>query len=94
MQNHITTHGIMLLVMIEDFGITTAVLINLTLYALVHWFDKKERYGTLLMGVALCCITIYYNSIWPAIIIHLSLSLSHEITLLINNKSLIKKSLS
>jgi membrane protease YdiL (CAAX protease family) len=81
-----------LFIMIEDFGVTTAVIANLVLYAAVHWFDKKERYGSLLMGVVLCCVSIYYNSIWPAIIIHLSLALSHEITLLINNKSLIKKS--
>ena len=84
--------GAVLFVMIEDFGVVTAVIINLILYALVHWFDAKERYGSLLMGIILCYVTIYYHSIWPAIIIHLSLALSHEITLLINNKSLIKKS--
>ena len=83
-----------LFIMIEDIGVLAAIIANLVLYVAVHWFDKKERYGSLLMGVALCCLTIYYNSIWPAIIIHLSLALSHEITLLINNKSLIKKSLS
>lgn len=81
-----------LFIMIEDIGVVAAVIANLVLYVAVHWFDKKERYGSLLMGVALCCVTIYYNSIWPAIIIHLSLALSHEVTLLINNKSLIKKS--
>ena len=84
--------GAMLFVMIEDVGIVTAVIINLILYAFVHWFDRKERYGSLLMGLILCIVTIYYHSVWPAIIIHLSLALSHEITLLINNKSLIKKS--
>jgi len=81
-----------LFIMIEDIGVVAAVITNLVLYIVVHWFDKKERYGSLLMGVVLCCVTIYYNSIWPAIIIHLSLALSHEITQLINNKSLIKKS--
>lgn len=84
--------GAMLFVMIEDFGVVPAVIINLILYALVHWFDTKERYGSLLMGLILCSVTIYYHSVWPAIIIHLSLALSHEITLLVNNKSLIKKS--
>ena len=78
--------------MIEDLGVIPAVIVNLILYALLHWFDKKERYGSLLMGIILCGVSIYYQSIWPAIIIHLSLALSHEITLLINNKSLIKKS--
>lgn len=84
--------GAILFVMIEDFGVVSAVIVNLILYALLHWFDTKERYGSLLMGFILCSVTIHYHSVWPAIIIHLSLALSHEITLLINNKSLIKKS--
>jgi len=84
--------GIVLFIMAEDFGVAKAVIINLILYVLVHWFDKKERYGSALMGIILCVVSIYYHSVWPAIIIHLSLALSHEITLLINNKSLIKKS--
>ena len=84
--------GVMLFVMIEDFGVPAAVIINLMLYVLLHWFDRKERYGSVVMGIILCFVSIYYHSVWPAIIIHLSLALSHEITLLINNKSLIKKS--
>jgi hypothetical protein len=84
----------MLFVMIEDLGVAVAVIVNLILYALLHWFDKKERVGSVLMGIILCSVSIYYYSVWPAIIIHLSLALSHEITLLINSKSLIKKSLS
>lgn len=84
--------GVMLFVMIEDLGIAAAVIVNLILYALLHWFDKKERYGSVLMGFILCSVSINYHSVWPAIIIHLSLALSHEVTLLINNKSLIKKS--
>jgi len=83
--------GVVLFITAEDFGVTTAVIINLILYALVHWFDKKERYGSMPMGIILCGVSIYYHSVWPAIIIHLSLALSNEITLLVNNKSLIKK---
>jgi membrane protease YdiL (CAAX protease family) len=84
--------GVMLFIMIEDMGAITAVILNLVLYMLVHWFDKQERYGSLIMGVALCGVTIYYHSVWPAIMIHLSLALSNEIALLIKHKSLIKKS--
>ena len=83
--------GLVLFIMLEDFGITIAIIINLFLYVLVHWFNKKERYGSVLMGIILCGVTIYYYSVWPAIIIHLSLSLSHEITLFINNRAFIKK---
>ena len=84
--------GIMLVIMMEDMGLVIAIILNLVFYVLVHWFDNQERYGSLVMGVALCGVTIYYSSIWPAVIIHLSLALGHEITLLIKNKSLIKKS--
>jgi membrane protease YdiL (CAAX protease family) len=84
--------GALFFMMAEDFGVTTAIIVNIILYVLVHWFNKEERYGSVLMGGILCGVTLYYNSVWPAIIIHLSLALSHDITLLINNKSLIKKS--
>ncbi len=84
--------GVMLFVIIEDLGIVSAAIINLLFYFLVHWPDKKERYSSILMGCLLCFVSIYYQSVWPAVLIHLSLALSHEITLLINNKSLIKNS--
>ena len=86
--------GIVLFVMIEDLGLVPAVIVNVIVYALLHWFDKKERAGSVPMGIILCSVSIYYHSVWPAIIIHVSLALSHEITILINNRSLIKKSLS
>lgn len=86
--------GVMLFVMIEDIGVIVAVIINLILYMVIHWFDKKERYGSLFMGIILCAVSIYYRSVWPAILIHLSLALSNEISLLLINKSHIKKSLS
>jgi membrane protease YdiL (CAAX protease family) len=84
--------GIMLFCLIGDFGIAVAVFINLLLYVLIHWqSDKKERYGSVLMGLVLCFITIYYQNVWPAIAIHLMLALSNEIGILITNRSLIKK---
>jgi membrane protease YdiL (CAAX protease family) len=84
--------GVMLFVMIGDLGVITAVIVNLVLYVLIHWFDKRERYGSVIMGIILCGASIYYQSVWPAILIHLSLAVSHELFLFINNKSLIKKS--
>jgi membrane protease YdiL (CAAX protease family) len=84
--------GAVLFIMTEDFGIVVAVIVNLVLYAPLHWFDKRERYSSIIMGIILCTVSIYYHSVWPAILIHLSLALGHEITLLTNNRSLIKKS--
>jgi membrane protease YdiL (CAAX protease family) len=85
--------GAMLFIMIEDMNIVLAIIFNLFFYMMVHWFHKQERYGSLIMGIVLCSVTIYYHSVWPAILIHLSLALSYEISLLIKYKSLFKKSL-
>ena len=82
---------VVLFIMIEYVGLVAAVIANLILYAVVHWFDKKERYGSVLMGIVLCGVSIYYHSVWPAIFIHLLLALSNEIALLVNNNSRIKK---
>ena len=57
--------GVMLFLMIEDLGTAAAVFVNLILYALLHWFNKKERYASVLMGIILCSISIYYHSVWP-----------------------------
>ena len=83
--------GVMLFCMIEDFGIAVAVFMNLLLYVFIHWqSDNKERYGSVLMGLLLCFISIYYQNVWPAIAIHVMLALSNEIGILITNRSLIK----
>ena len=75
--------GVMLYVVLQDFGIITAIAVNIILYVLSHWPDKEERYGSILMGAILCAVVIHYHSVWPAIIIHLALALSHEITILV-----------
>ena len=81
----------MLFVMADDFGIAIAVIINIVLYVLVHWYDKTERYGSVILGGILCWLSFYYHSVWPAIFVHIGLSLGYEIPLIINNLSLIKK---
>lgn len=83
--------GVLLFIMLSDLGTVAAIAINIVLYVFIHWFDKKERYGSVPMGLLLCVVSIYYRSVWPAIAIHMALALSHEITLLIKNRSLIKK---
>jgi len=82
--------GVLLFTMMENTGLFMAVFINIILYVAVHWFDKKERIGSVPMGLTLCLVTILSRSVWPAIIIHLSLALGHEITLLVKYHSLIK----
>jgi len=83
--------GVMLFVMIEDFGMEAAVILNILFYVLIHWFNKNERVGAVPMGLILCWVTIHYHSVWPAIFIHVALALSHEFTLFFNYHLLIKK---
>ena len=83
--------GILLFVMVKDFGTVAAILLNISLYVLIHWFNKKERWGSIIMGAILCWVTLLYQSVWPAVFIHLSLALSYELVLLLKNRSPFKK---
>lgn len=75
--------GCILFSCIDQFGIPVAIIINLVLYSLIHSFNgKKELYGSLPFGLLLCVFTIWYQSVWPAILLHLILSSSHEFFLL------------
>lgn len=77
--------AVLLFVMIRDFGIAVAVCSNIFLYVLVHWYNKKERTGSVVMGLVLCAVSIYYHSVWPAVIIHAALALSHESILILHH---------
>lgn len=83
--------GAMLFIMVKDFGITAAVSVNLVLYTLSHWYDERERYGSLITGIVFCTLSLYYQSVWPAVFVHLALSLAYEGTLLANHHSSTKK---
>jgi membrane protease YdiL (CAAX protease family) len=75
--------GYILFSCIENFGTITAIGINLVLYVFIHSFNgKREMYGSIPFGLVLCVFTIWYQSVWPAILLHLILSSSHEFFLL------------
>lgn len=75
--------GYVLFTCIDLFGIIPSIIINLVLYALIHSFNgKKEMYGAIPFGLMLCLFTVWYQSVWPAILLHLLLSSSHESYLL------------
>lgn len=75
--------GCILLSCIENFGVLAAIIINQVLYVFIHSFnDKKEMLGSIPFGLILCVFTIWYQSVWPAILLHLLLSFSHELFLL------------
>lgn len=59
-----------------------AIVINLILYTLIHTFNsRKEIIGCLPFGIVLCLFSYYTNSIWPAFLIHTTLSFMYESTL-------------
>ena len=75
--------GCILFSCIHSFGTIAAIMINLVLYALIHSFNgKKEMCGSVPFGLILCVFTLWFQSVWPAILLHLLLSSSHEFFLL------------
>lgn len=71
--------GIFLYDLLLAFSVPVAIGINVFLYALIHYFSgPKEALSSILFGVILCLITIDIGAVWPAVLIHLSLSLSFE----------------
>lgn len=66
---------------IDQIGIPLAITTNIILYTLVHAFSgKKEIIGCIPFGLALCGVTILFKAVWPAIVLHLALSFTFEIS--------------
>ena len=61
------------------FSIPVAIGINVLFYAILHILGgQKEALGSILFGIILCLMVVYFGNVWPAIIIHLSLSFGYE----------------
>src|SRR5688572_27280559 len=76
--------GCILFTCVHLFGAVAAVIINLALYAFIHSFNgKKEMYGSVPFGLILCIFSLWYQSVWPAILLHLLLSSFHEYFILL-----------
>ena len=75
--------GILLFVCISAFGIIPALLINIVLYSLIHSFNgRKEFLGSIPFGIVLCVFVLWWQSVWPAVLLHLLLSSSYESVIL------------
>ena len=63
----------------KEMGAVLAIVINTSIYALVHipkgW---KETVGAFPMGIVLCWLTLETGNIWIAVIVHIALALSSE----------------
>lgn len=74
-------------------NLAIAILINLLFYMIIHAFNsRKEIIGCVPFGIILCLFSYYTNSIWPAFLIHASLSFTHEIAVFNNMKVKTQKS--
>lgn len=65
--------------LISVFSTPVAIGINVFLYALIHIFGgTKEALGSIGFGIILCLLVVAFGNVWPAIFIHLSLSIGYE----------------
>jgi membrane protease YdiL (CAAX protease family) len=71
--------GMLLISFSKWLGISWAIGINIFLYALLHIHkSKKEIVGCVPLGLLLCFFTIWWQSIWPAIIFHVQIAIVNE----------------
>jgi hypothetical protein len=71
--------GLLLITISAWMGIDWGIIINIVLYTILHSHkSKKERIGCIPLGLLLCVFTIWWQSIWPAIIFHLEIAILNE----------------
>ena len=62
------------------FSEPLAVLLNVSLYTLLHWVNGKEEVlACIPFGLFLCGLCIWQGAVWPAVAIHLALTIPYEI---------------
>jgi len=86
--------GSLLLFLLNALGIYSAILINVILYTFLHAFaGRKEIIGCIPFGLILCFFTLSFHALWPAVLLHVSLSLTYETKLIIQQFRSIKQAL-
>jgi len=71
--------GFLLFSCLESFGYWPAIIINISLYSLVHLpKGRTETLASVFFGFILSYITIELGSFWFALLLHISLALSNE----------------
>ena len=78
--------GFLLFESIGLIRIPAAVVLNISLYTLLHFFkSKKEILVCIPFGLLLCFLSIYFNAAWPAIILHTGFTLVYELNIYRNH---------
>jgi membrane protease YdiL (CAAX protease family) len=71
--------GLLLLVLSASLGIYWAIVINVFLYMVLHARkSRREILGCVPFGLLVCVFTVWWQSIWPAIIFHVQLAIVNE----------------
>jgi hypothetical protein len=71
--------GILLFSCVGELGVLPAIIVNVSIYGLVHIYKgTKETIGAIPMGIILCILTLHFGTIWAAFWIHCCLALSNE----------------
>jgi membrane protease YdiL (CAAX protease family) len=74
--------GFLLFDSISRIGMPAAVALNVFLYVLLHIFNsKKEMIACIPFGLLVCFLSIVFNAVWPAIVLHIGFSLVYELTI-------------
>ena len=85
--------GTLLLGLVEIVPLSTAIGINVLLYFLIHIPDgKKQALLSIPFGLILCVFCLLFNNVWPAIVLHMTLSFCYEIPLIRFHLKQIRKS--
>ncbi len=81
--------GFLLNASILVLGPVLAILLNTILYMLLHIVNgKNEVIACIPFGILLCCLCICQRAVWPAILIHLALTIPFEMYFLKNIKTI------
>jgi membrane protease YdiL (CAAX protease family) len=71
--------GFLLFSCFESFGYWPAIIINISLYSLVHLpKGLRETLASVFFGFILSYLTILFGSFWFALFVHITLALSSE----------------
>ena len=75
--------GYLLADSISTFGIVPAIIGNVCAYALLHVVNgRQEVLACFPFGILLCGLCAWSGAVWPAIILHLALTVPYEISFL------------
>lgn len=71
--------GFLLYDSVAQFGVLFSVPLNISLYVLTHIFtSKKEILACIPFGLTVCLLSIWFNAVWPAILLHIGFSIAFE----------------